>query len=180
MAQFQDIIGGDWEKMLGDMLDQEASKPRPAQKPAAQLTAKDLLADFPQPQPPRQPAQPNQQARPQAPGEGMMFPSVAHMGAAAALGGSAQQANHLQGMVGQTMGAIGRENQSRVAQMREHRRMMQEQQLKGMDLQALLIRLQHERAMAEKKMRYDAGMQRYSDDRARGVISSTRWNKMFD
>ena len=110
----------------------------------------------------------------------MMFPSVANFGAAAAAGGAANQANHLQGMIGQTMGTIARENQSRVAQMREYRRMMQEQQLKGMDLQALIIRLQHERALAEKKMKYEAGMQQMSDDKARGVIHSTRWGKMFD
>jgi hypothetical protein len=105
----------------------------------------------------------------------MPYGSIVDFGAAAAGAGAQSQGSHLQNMANMTMGAIGRENQSRVSQMREQRRMMQDQELKQMDLQELLIRLQHEREMATKRMQYEA----YLDDRKRGVIKSTRWRGLF-
>jgi hypothetical protein len=105
----------------------------------------------------------------------MAYGSMVHFGSAAAAAGHRAQGAHLQNMANMTMGAIGRENQSRVSQLREQRRMMQEQQLKQMDLQQLLIRLQHERDMAEKQMKF----QSYLDDKKRGVISSTKWRGLF-
>ena len=146
-------LGDNWEQLLAE------DAPPAAQRPAPR---------------PRQ-NRPQQQS-----GGVMMFPSIVQFGAAAAAGGAANQANTLQGMIDQTTGAIARENQSRVSQMREYYRMMQDQQMKGMDIQALLIRLRHEREMAEKRMKYEAGMQRMRDDKARGVKFSTRWNRLFD
>lgn len=109
----------------------------------------------------------------------MLFPS---MGGVAQHAGMmhAAQGNALQNMANMTMGAISDENRSRVAQSREHRRMMQEQQLKNMDIQALLARLQHERELAEMRMKYEAGMKQMQADKDRGVTYSTRWRKLFD
>lgn len=56
--------------------------------------------------------------------------------------GPGAQANALQGMISQTMGAHQDENDSRVAQMREMRRMEHEKELKRMELDAILARLQ--------------------------------------
>jgi hypothetical protein len=108
--------------------------------------------------------------------QAMPFGSIVDFGRMAAGAGAAAQGSHLQNMANMTMAGIGRENQSRVSQMREQRRMMQDQELKQMDLQELLIRLQHEREMATKRMQYEA----YLDDRKRGVIKSTRWRGLFD
>jgi hypothetical protein len=56
--------------------------------------------------------------------------------------GAAQQGNVLGNMIAQTMNAHQDENDSRVAQMREMRRMEHEKQMKRMELDALLARLQ--------------------------------------
>jgi hypothetical protein len=55
--------------------------------------------------------------------------------------GSAQQGNVLGNMISQTMSAHQDENDSRVAQMREIRRMEHEKELKRMELDAILARL---------------------------------------
>jgi len=55
--------------------------------------------------------------------------------------GSAQQGNVLGNMISQTMNAHQDENDSRVAQMREMRRMQHEKELKRMELDAILARL---------------------------------------
>lgn len=55
--------------------------------------------------------------------------------------GSAQQGNTLRNMISQTMDAYQDENDSRVAQMREMRRMEHEKELKRMELDAILARL---------------------------------------
>jgi len=55
--------------------------------------------------------------------------------------GSAQQGNVLGNMISQTMAAHQDENDSRVAQMREMRRMEHEKELKRMELDAILARL---------------------------------------
>lgn len=77
-------------------------------------------------------------------------------GAAMALGGfnmgqmmAGQQGNHLAGMINQTTGAIGKENDSRVAQQREMRRMDHEINLKRMELDAILKRIEAARAQAD-------------------------------
>jgi hypothetical protein len=60
-----------------------------------------------------------------------------------------QQGNHLAGMINQTTGAIGKENDSRVAQQREMRRMDHEINLKKMELDAILKRIEAARAQAD-------------------------------
>ena len=55
--------------------------------------------------------------------------------------GPGAQANALQGMINQTMSAHQDENDSRVAQLREIRRMEHERMLKQMELDAVLARL---------------------------------------
>jgi hypothetical protein len=55
--------------------------------------------------------------------------------------GSAQQGKALGDMISQTMSAHQDENDSRVAQMREMRRMEHEKELKRMELDAILARL---------------------------------------
>jgi hypothetical protein len=55
--------------------------------------------------------------------------------------GSAQQGKALGDMISQTMGAHQDENDSRVAQLREMRRMEHEKELKRMELDAILARL---------------------------------------
>jgi hypothetical protein len=55
--------------------------------------------------------------------------------------GPGAQANALQGMISQTMDAHQDENDSRVAQMREMRRMEHEKELKRMELDAIISRL---------------------------------------
>jgi len=59
--------------------------------------------------------------------------------------GSAQQGNILGNMISQTMNAHQDENDSRVAQMREMRRMEHERELKRMELDAILARLDQAR-----------------------------------
>lgn len=53
----------------------------------------------------------------------------------------AAQGNMLQGMAGDAMAAIANENQSRVAQQREMRRMQHEKELEQMRINALIGRL---------------------------------------
>ena len=62
---------------------------------------------------------------------------------------AAQQGRHLAGMINQTTGAIDKENDSRVAQQREMRRMQHEINLKQMELDALLKRIDAARAQAD-------------------------------
>lgn len=57
---------------------------------------------------------------------------------------AAQQGGHLAGMINQTTEAIQRENESRVAQMREERRREHERQMKQMEIDAMLKRLEQE------------------------------------
>lgn len=59
--------------------------------------------------------------------------------------GAQQQANTLGNMISQTMAAHQDENDSRVAQLREMRRMEHERMLKQMELDALLARLDQAR-----------------------------------
>lgn len=61
----------------------------------------------------------------------------------------AQQGAHLAGMINQTTGAIDKENDSRVAQQREMRRMQHEINLKQMELDAILKRIEAARQSAE-------------------------------
>ena len=65
----------------------------------------------------------------------------------AAIGGA--QAQHLQGMANQATAAISKENDSRVAQQREARRMQHEINLKRMELDALLARIASARKEAD-------------------------------
>lgn len=88
-----------------------------------------------------------------------------------------QQFRHMGGMHQDLMSAMERENYSRVAQSREARRMAEQRLRDQNDYQTLLLRLQHEREMAEKKMRYDALMREIESDKQRGVISSTKWDR---
>lgn len=57
-------------------------------------------------------------------------------GMAAAMDGAAAQGNYLQGMMNNATGMIQRENDSRVAQMREMRRMEHEKELMRMQVEA--------------------------------------------
>lgn len=63
---------------------------------------------------------------------------------------SSQQARHLQGMINGVTGAIQDENDSRVAQMREQRRMSHEMEMESMRQEALLQRLAMEQREREK------------------------------
>lgn len=58
---------------------------------------------------------------------------------------SGAQAQHLQGMADRATAAIAKENDSRVAQAREQRRMQHEQEMKRMETEALLARLESAR-----------------------------------
>ena len=64
--------------------------------------------------------------------------------------GPAAQARHLGGMISDVTGAIQDENDSRVAQMREQRRMEHEAQMESMRQEALLQRLAMEQREREK------------------------------
>lgn len=57
----------------------------------------------------------------------------------------AAQGSHLGGMINQVQGVIQRENDSRVAQAREMRRMEHEKAMKRMELDAMLARIQQAR-----------------------------------
>lgn len=62
---------------------------------------------------------------------------------------AAQQGGHLAGMINQTTNAISKENDSRVAQAREMQRMQHEINMKQMELDALLKRIEAARAQAD-------------------------------
>lgn len=81
-----------------------------------------------------------------------------------------QQFGHLQGMAGQVAGAVGDENDSRVAQAREARRQEHEYRLQ---MDALLARLQHERFMAARNRQ----AQQEAADKARGMTYNSEWGK---
>lgn len=81
-----------------------------------------------------------------------------------------QQAGHLQGMINQATSAIQDENDSRVAQAREARRQEQEYR---MQMDSLLVRLQHERFMAARALQ----AQKEAADRARGMTYNSEWGK---
>lgn len=81
-----------------------------------------------------------------------------------------QQAAHLQGMANQAMNAIGDENDSRVAQAREARR---QEHAYRMQMDALLVRLQHERFLAARNRQ----AQQEAADKARGMTYNSEWGK---
>lgn len=138
-----------------------------------------LAAELAQQQQRRPSSQPQRRAS-NNPGGSGVYGSIVDFGRMAAAGGAAEQGRALGNAMNLTMGAINQENMSRVAQSREMRRLAQERAMKNMDLQALLIRLQHERELAEKKMKYEAAMQQIRDDKERGVVFSSRWKRMLD
>lgn len=70
--------------------------------------------------------------------------------------GPAAQARHLRGMISQTENAFQDENDSRVAQMREQRRMEHEMEKEAMRQEALLQRL----AMEQEERRKDRILQK--------------------
>lgn len=82
--------------------------------------------------------------------QGIREPLTPIQAAYDALGPHAQ-ARALQGMAGQAMGAIQDENDSRVAQVREMRRMQHEKDIEAMRQQALIQRL----AMLQQAQGYD-------------------------
>jgi hypothetical protein len=86
---------------------------------------------------------------------------------------NAQLGSHLAGMANQVQGALGAENYSRVAQMREMRRMEHEKELERIRQEALLKRLQMEQQMEESRRR--SAME--AQDRSRGVLFSSRWRR---
>jgi len=88
-------------------------------------------------------AQAQQNARRVQPFATGMNPMMNHgaSGAYYAALGTAQQGNALGNMISQTMNAIQNENDSRLAQVREMRRMEHEKELKRMELDAILARL---------------------------------------
>lgn len=100
-----------------------------------------------------------------------------YMAANAAFLGNMDNYQRLAGMAQGVNNLFQRENDSRVAQAREMRRMQQEREMAMMQHQALLARLQHERQLAEMKMKNDARAQRIADDRAAGIMWSTRWDR---
>jgi len=72
-----------------------------------------------------------------APFMGLVAPHIAAQGA------------HLGGMINQVQDAIQRENDSRVAQAREQRRMDHEKEMKRMELDAMLARIQQARGQLD-------------------------------
>jgi hypothetical protein len=60
-----------------------------------------------------------------------------------------QQGRHMAGMVNQTTGAIGQENQRRVELAKELRQMEHEKQMKQMELDSLLARIQEARRQTQ-------------------------------
>jgi hypothetical protein len=76
-------------------------------------------------------------------------------------------------MANQVQGALSDENDSRVAQMREMRRMEHEKELERIRQDTLLKRLQMQQEIEERRQRAS----RESEDRANGVFYSTRWEE---
>jgi hypothetical protein len=62
---------------------------------------------------------------------------------------AAQQGRHLAGMINQTTDAIGEENDRRVALAAELRQMDHQKQMKQMELDSLLARIQEARRQAQ-------------------------------
>ena len=62
---------------------------------------------------------------------------------------AAQQGNHLAGMINQTTDAIDKENDRRVALAAELRQMDHQKQMKQMELDALLARIQEARRQVQ-------------------------------
>lgn len=62
---------------------------------------------------------------------------------------AAQQGNHLAGMINQTTGAIDKENDRRVALAAELRQMDHQKQMKQMELDSLLARIQEARRQVQ-------------------------------
>ena len=110
-----------------------AMQGRPPRKPAKNPNAQGMIQDRVTDQ------QTARRTTPFATGNSMMNHGAS--GAYHAAMGSAQQGRALGNMIAQTMGAHQDENDSRVAQMREMRRMEHEKELKRMELDAILARL---------------------------------------
>ena len=83
-----------------------------------------------------------------------------------------QMAMH-RGMAQQAMGAIGDEMDSRVAQVREQRRLQHEKDMEQLRQDGILRRLQMESQATERQARLMQEMQ----DRAGGMIFSSRWKR---
>ncbi|NBX72780.1 MAG: hypothetical protein EBQ89_00585 [Alphaproteobacteria bacterium] len=115
-----------------------AMQGRPPRKPARNTSAQGMIQD-------RVTGQ--QAARRASPFATGMTPMMDHgsSGAYHAAMGAAQQGNVLGNMIAQTMEAHQDENDSRVAQMREMRRMEHERAMKQMEIDALLSRLDQAR-----------------------------------
>lgn len=96
------------------------------------------LQGFGQPRPPRRPGG-RQPVPPTVTGSGIMYEDGSDFvrgGFNMAAAHNAQLGSHLAGMANQAMGAFGAEHDSRVAQMREQRRMEHEKELMRMRLEA--------------------------------------------
>lgn len=137
------------------------------------------LQGFGQPQPPRRPRRPPPARRPVPPtviGSGIMYEDGSDFvrgGFNMAAAHNAQLGSHLAGMANQVQGALSDENDSRVAQMREMRRMEHEKELERIRQDTLLKRLQMQQEIEERRQRAS----RESEDRANGVFYSTRWEE---
>lgn len=79
------------------------------------------------------------------------------------------QGNMLQGMAGDAMAAIQRENESRVAQSREMRRMQHEKEMEQMRINAMIQRLGQQAPPARP---VDSGMMGLEYDPV-----ANRWNR---
>ena len=110
-----------------------------AQADSPQAQAQELAARQRQIQERALAQQNSRRATPFATGNSMLNHGAS--GAYHAAMGAAQQGNALGNMISQTMGAHQDENDSRVAQLREMRRMEHEKELKRMELDAILARL---------------------------------------
>jgi hypothetical protein len=90
-------------------------------------------------EPPKKPVAPRRPAFswPQQQEAGMFGGSIVDYGRMAAGAGAAAQGSHLGNMMNMTMGAINQENQSRVAQSREARRMQHERDMLLMRLRGM-------------------------------------------
>ena len=91
------------------------------------------------------PRRPRLQAPARPTGGSQVLGSIVDYGRMAAGIGAAAQGAHLGSMISQVQNAIQRENDSRVAQAREMRRMQHEKDMKRMELDAMLARIQQAR-----------------------------------
>ena len=137
------------------------------------------LQGFGRPQPPQRPPRRPGGRQPVPPtvlGSGIMYEDGSDFvrgGYNMAAAHNAQLGSHLAGMANQVQGALSDENDSRVAQMREMRRMEHEKELERIRQDALLKRLQMQQEIEERRQRAS----RESEDRANGVFYSSRWEK---